>query len=257
MSYILEALKKAEHQREIGQVPRIDSEHEPALAGWSSRWVVVVVLVLLVNAGLLVVLFWPGGSADVSRQVAGSQALSPETRAMPAPETQHTDRPAAVANLPAVTNVPYRRENAVETRRATVPPQAPVIAPRQPVVQAVPITPAPAASESVLASESVAPAPVPARAMPAAPPPVPAPVEPARDLPVWPQVPTHIFQRIKGGLRLDVHVYSDSPQDRFVLINLQKYHEGERLQEGPLLDEITAEGIVLSLQGQQFLVRAQ
>ncbi len=66
-----------------------------------------------------------------------------------------------------------------------------------------------------------------------------------------------IFQRLSGGLRLDVHVYSDKPRDRFVLINLQKYHEGEQLQEGPVLDEITVDGVVLSLQGQQFLVRSQ
>jgi len=79
----------------------------------------------------------------------------------------------------------------------------------------------------------------------------------SRELPVWPQVSTHIFQKLRGNLRLDVHVYSERPRDRFVLINLQKYREGERLQEGPVVDEITAEGVVLSLQGEKFLVRAQ
>ena len=88
----------------------------------------------------------------------------------------------------------------------------------------------------------------------------PAPVAAAPDvsgLPVWPQVPAAIFQRLQDGLRLDVHVYSERVADRFVLINLQKYREGERLQEGPVLDAITPEGAVLSVQGSRFLLRAQ
>jgi general secretion pathway protein B len=76
-------------------------------------------------------------------------------------------------------------------------------------------------------------------------------------LPVWPQIPGHLFQQFKGGIRLDVHVYSDAPQDRFVLVNMQKYRAGDQLQEGPLLDEITLEGVILSFQGQQFRVLAQ
>ena len=86
---------------------------------------------------------------------------------------------------------------------------------------------------------------------------LPAPVQYTENLPVWPQVPTGIFEQLHGNLRLDVHVFSEKPRDRFVLINLQKYHEGEQLQEEPVVDAITAEGVVLSMQGQQFLLRAQ
>ena len=79
MSYILEALKKAEHQREIGRVPHIDSEHEPAAVGLSPRWTTIVVLILLINAGLMVVLFWPDDATDVSGPVAMSPGVSPGT----------------------------------------------------------------------------------------------------------------------------------------------------------------------------------
>jgi len=230
MSYILEALKKAEHQREIGQVPRIDSEHEPAATGLSSRWGIIVVLVLLVNAGVLLVLFWPGSSTDLPEPVATLPHSSPGTRVNPRPDTRHSEY-AGVVQEPVVSRGVRLRPVASPPIR-TVPP--PHIAPPQ-------------------ASRHVG-------VMPAAPPansPAPAPVQHARDLPEWPRVPTHIFQQLHGNLRLDVHVYSEQPRDRFVLINLQKYHEGEQLQEGPVVDEITAEGVVLSLQGQQFLVRAQ
>lgn len=79
----------------------------------------------------------------------------------------------------------------------------------------------------------------------------------AAGLPVWPKVSSRILSALGGGLRLDVHVYAEAPADRFVLINLQKYHEGEQLQEGPVLDAITPEGVVLSYRGERFVVRAQ
>jgi general secretion pathway protein B len=62
---------------------------------------------------------------------------------------------------------------------------------------------------------------------------------------------------LNGSLRLDVHVFSEQPAERFVFVNMQKYREGERLQEGPQLDEITPDGVILSLGGQRFRVQAQ
>lgn len=55
-------------------------------------------------------------------------------------------------------------------------------------------------------------------------------------------------------LHLDIHVFNDMPADRFVFINMSKYREGERIEEGPLLSEITADGAVLVHQGVTFLL---
>lgn len=230
MSYILEALKKAEHDREIGRVPRIDSEHEPAASGLSSRWVVIVVLALLINAGLLVALFWPDG-----RQPENPQPLAAKPPAVSAPT-------ADPAGVPA-----YRSDWTVDHSLPAVPP-APVSAPpaavtQPPTVIAAPVVEPPAQAREVTVTPQQ---PVVTRS-----------AEAFENLPVWPQVPEYILQKLNRGLRLDVHVYSEKPEDRFVLVNLQKYREGEQLQEGPLLDAITPDGIVLSLQGQRFLVRAQ
>jgi len=228
MSYILEALKKAEHEREIGQVPRIGSEHEPATAGLSSRWVMVIVLVLLINAGLLLVLFWPDGSTGKMEPIAASgvqqsrrDVVTRHARLEAPPVPPVIQPPAAVAP--------------VEIEAAVSPPARVPVAPPPVVAPAPPVQPAPAP-----APEAVA-----------------VPPQQTESLPVWPQIPESIFRKLNGGLRLDVHVYSDQPEDRFVLINLQKYREGEQLQEGPLLDAITSDGVILSLQGQRFLVRAQ
>lgn len=58
-------------------------------------------------------------------------------------------------------------------------------------------------------------------------------------------------------LHLDVHVYSSTPAERFVFINMRKYTEGQSLNEGPLLEHITPDGAILSHAGRRFLLPRQ
>ena len=58
-------------------------------------------------------------------------------------------------------------------------------------------------------------------------------------------------------LHLDVHVYATKPADRFVYINMRKYHEGNTLQEGPVLERIRRDGVVLNYQGVRFVLPRQ
>ncbi len=45
---------------------------------------------------------------------------------------------------------------------------------------------------------------------------------------------------------VNVHVFDDDPLRRFVLINMNKYKEGDRIaSNGPLIEEITSEGVVI------------
>lgn len=45
---------------------------------------------------------------------------------------------------------------------------------------------------------------------------------------------------------VNVHVFDDDPARRFVLINMDKYKEGDRIaNNGPLVQEITAKGVVV------------
>lgn len=55
-------------------------------------------------------------------------------------------------------------------------------------------------------------------------------------------------------LHVDIHVYSDIAEDRFVFINMNKHNEGSRLAEGPLVEEITPDGVVLKQNGLSFLL---
>ncbi|MEP6548814.1 MAG: general secretion pathway protein GspB [Gammaproteobacteria bacterium] len=58
-------------------------------------------------------------------------------------------------------------------------------------------------------------------------------------------------------LHLDVHVYATRPADRFVYINMRKYHEGATLQEGPAVERIRRDGVVLNYQGLRFILPRQ
>jgi general secretion pathway protein B len=58
-------------------------------------------------------------------------------------------------------------------------------------------------------------------------------------------------------MHLDVHVYATRPPDRFVYVNMRKYHEGATLAEGPTVERIRRDGVVLNYQGLRFLLPRQ
>jgi len=65
--------------------------------------------------------------------------------------------------------------------------------------------------------------------------------------------------RLSGALQitdlhLDIHVYSDVPEERFVFINMVKHREQSQLDEGPVVSEITPDGVVLVYEGMTFLL---
>ena len=58
-------------------------------------------------------------------------------------------------------------------------------------------------------------------------------------------------------LNLDLHVYADVPAQRFVVLNGQRLHEGSHLREGPVLERITPDGVVLDYRGTRFRLPRQ
>ncbi len=237
MSYILEALKKVEQERAIGQVPGIASGHEQAHRTGFNRWLWVVIGVLALNALLLVVVLWPRPDIRTDHRPVGylSDAITPEIpdSSVPTPQPGAPATNAVKPVLPAKTVMTGKNK----------PPAA---------LRPLPALPEPAPAADVKAPLTGFSVPdITAKSRTA------GPVPPNNNLPVWPQVSSQLFQQINSGLHLDVHVYSELPQDRFVLINMQKYHEGEQLQEGPLVDEITLNDVILSYRGQRFRVQSQ
>ena len=75
-------------------------------------------------------------------------------------------------------------------------------------------------------------------------------------------IPTIDQLRLDGSLQLaelhlDIHVYSEDPAGRFVFINMVKHREKSRIAEGPIVNEITLDGVILSYQGRDFLLPRQ
>lgn len=70
-----------------------------------------------------------------------------------------------------------------------------------------------------------------------------------------------MFQEVRANgavtlpdLHLDIHVYSDIPANRFVFINMSKQRENSQLPEGPTVEQITPIGVVLEYRGTSFLL---
>lgn len=55
-------------------------------------------------------------------------------------------------------------------------------------------------------------------------------------------------------LTVDLHVFTADPAKRAVFINGRRYTQGSRIAEGPLVEEITPEGAMLSYRGRRFLL---
>jgi hypothetical protein len=51
---------------------------------------------------------------------------------------------------------------------------------------------------------------------------------------------------------MNVHVYNSDPQQRFVYINGRKLGEGQKSSEGIHLEQVVADGAVLSYDGERF-----
>jgi general secretion pathway protein B len=233
MSYILEALKKADREREIGAVPDLATPHEAERPrSRVNPWLWVVVALLGVNAAVLVILL-----PDRATERAGPPAVTQR------PLQRQADPSGAVAASP---------------RQSGEAPSAPAPAaalPETPVLQDS--QPGTSGGESVLLPEPAElPRPTPSPAVEAAEAARMNRVSSAPDpagLPNLYELPQALRSRLELP-RIDVHVYSDQPGRRYILVNLEKYREGETLPGGLVLEEILPDGMVLSSGGERFRV---
>ena len=248
MSYILDALRKADQDRAIGNVPDLESVHEtgsPVRRNY--RWVWILVVLLVFNGALMAMLMLVDDGV-------------PEHATVDAADAGLADE-AAKSAVPAVSSRPARQSSS-----SYQPPKAaPVLPESRPVAKNSYRPPArkpvSQAAETGKVIVATAPDPVPevdpvhAPARPTAP--KAAKTRPARTsggLPDWDELPLE-FRSGFDAPHMDVHVYDTNPQRRFILVNLRKYREGDRLESGAVLEKINLEGIQLSYQGKQFLYR--
>jgi general secretion pathway protein B len=230
VSFILDALRKSEHERQRSATPGLS--HVPLatprreLPGW-------VLLVIGVLAAAVLVL-------------GGAWWQSQRSRSGPAPSSQ-TVVPAPVASTPPTAAAP------APVAAPTIATPPPAAAPATVAIGAPPVQPPAvvvAAATSARDSDSAAALDVRTQSLASA---ASVPKRPAPTGPTLPSAAALLAQGIDvPPLKLELHAYSDKPAERFVFINGRKYKEGERLTEGPEVVTIEPNGVVLSQRGQRF-----
>jgi general secretion pathway protein B len=214
MSFILDALRKSEIERQRQNGPSVA---EFPLAREDRRLPLALLAIgFLLAVNLAVVLFFLLREApEPAAQAAPAIAQPTPPAAAPASAT-----PDAGSDLQAQlgpTAAPEEEPPAVYYELpATLPPDAP-----DPTLLPDP----PGAGPSVTYSDP------PAEAA--------APIAAAGDLP---------------QLTVDLHVFTDDPGKRAVFINGRRYTQGAKIAEGPVIEEITRDGAVLSWRGRRFLL---
>jgi len=227
MSYILDALRRADSERERGGVPGLhtqpmaantDDEGETPSRGlrpW--QWVAIGLAI-----GLAAMLAW---------QAAGPESAAPELQATASPPA-----PVTLATAPAAAPAP-----ATAIAPAMAPAVAPSIAPTTgPVVAA-------AASPAIAPMRHAAAAPASAAAKAHTEAPAPTRVNSLAELPadVRGALPPLAF----GG-----SIYSDTPANRLLIVNGQLMREGDALGGNVTLEQIKPKAAVLNIRGQRYEV---
>lgn len=241
MSYILDALKKADAEREQGQVPGL---HTPAanadLAdGPQLRtpplWVMGLGAFLVLIA-LGAVWLWPRPVAVIATAPTQPQSLPAAPVAVPVP---------VPVPAPAPTPAPESRPEASATAN-----RAGEESPR-PTPEATPTPPPsrPPRAEPAITRPVVAPA---APRAPIHVDPAPAPT-PSNKVPTLAELPEDV-RRSLPSLSVSGAMYSDSPANRMLLINNRVFHEGDQPAAGLVLEEIRLKSAVFRYRGTRYAV---
>ena len=214
MSFILDALRKSETERQKAQVPGIGDAPMVVHQAHVPRW--TVGLIACLSIGLVVLgWFWLRNAGTGMDQ--GVAVSPPQATAGAATSSTTTTAPVAAMDSVAFP-IGEVRDLSEEARQGTVAPTA----------ADVENTPAPQATTPA-APEVLA-------------------------VPMLTLAQYRATGGALPELNLELHVYSPSQAERFVFINSSKYVEGQTLTEGPRLGAITQDGAVLIHQGRSLLL---
>jgi general secretion pathway protein B len=214
MSFILDALKKSEIERQRQSVPGLMDARSAVRRSRLPLWAAALGLLLGINLVVLALVLWNKSAPSAPAPRAPASAAPPAPAAAP-PATEHFS--------PLDSSPVYAPEIPVPAGEGA----------RKTAVHAV------RHSDPILSDASPK-----------------APDEPQEILPSISEINLTGAQALPE-LHLDVHVYATNPADRFVYINMRKYHEGAALPEGPLVERIRRDGVVLNYQGLRFILPRQ
>jgi general secretion pathway protein B len=253
MSYILDALKRADAERERGAVPGLHAQQNAALAAAPvarSRmrlWLITATVVTLsaIAAGLWL---WraPADEASLASvqlamvpPVVSTPAIAPV--ATPAPTPTPTAAPVATP-----TAVALPTPGSASTPAPAVAVQAPVATAPATAAVAVHRAEPKAAPPQPVAKATAGAKAATAAASPASSAPVAAPA-----VPLLGELPEDIRRQIPA-LVITGAVYSETPAQRLLLVNNQVLNQGSQAAPEVTLEEIRPKSSVFSFRGTRF-----
>jgi general secretion pathway protein B len=216
MSYILDALKKAERERGIKQVPTLMTEHAPRTVHRNRIGAVLGILVVCIAMVAWLLLHSqkatipPPQKSEFSSERPSGTTHTPEA---PAASIQH----AAPEKKPVES---ARRANQANAEGASIQPKA------EEEDNQIPET-----VRNRLRSNASSAAPVSAQSQPAS------------------------LQEALNKMTLSLLLFADTKAERMVFINGKKYAEGDYIDGIYLLESITLDGAILSYRGESALLR--
>jgi general secretion pathway protein B len=225
MSFILDALKKSEMERQQQSVPGLMDTRFVPRRRRLPVWGIALGVLLSVNVAVLSLLLVRRNAADIK-----------VPRPAAAPAAVDAAAPAARPFSPMDAAPEYAPEIPVAPAESAAPADTPAAA-EAPPPQAAATRPAHRGADPVLSEPDAS----------------------ADDQEILPSINEISLTGAQAlpEIHLDVHVYSTKPAERFVYINMRKYHEGGRLQEGPIVERIRRDGVVLNYQGLRFVLPRQ
>jgi general secretion pathway protein B len=223
MSFILDALRKSEQERQRNEQPGIASVRYQQRVSNRAVWIPLVIVLVVINISLLLFLLLKDNTPPLEADV------------------QPTMQPGVVGQAPAVVASRRQQQPGPEIPTSSAAGNRRLADELAPEIQTAAATSQTAATPTPDRTKST-----PAKKSPANP-------ENYGNLPTLTELLLAGSIDLKP-LHVDIHVYSAQPAERFVFVNTTKYREGDSMSEGPILREITEEGVVLSYQGREFIV---
>lgn len=220
MSYILDALRKSQQQRELGSVPRLSTaQHLPLAAPGRAVPLWGIAAVGLAATALAIALYGALRAAPPAPPppvaAAAPAVVEPAPVRLPPRPTAEEYRPLATVHPSAREDLEYYEDYPVVTRTRPEPR----------VRYATPSPSVPALSADTY-----------------------------DEVPLFDQLPANARRGIPEYV-LNIHVYSDNPPSRFVYVNGVMYREGDATGEGGLVEAITPTGVVVMHGSQEFRLK--
>jgi general secretion pathway protein B len=248
MSFILDALKKSENERQRQVGPSLADVQVGQRRINKPWWAVAVGALLVVNLGVLIVVLMRDGDARSNTPQAAAENSTADTSATDARAGTQVPLPASASRMPRgnpTLNAPTGSARSLADEAGSG--EAGVVLDSDPQLSAAANVPEGPPLVRPINAPAVAPAMIQPQAQ----------AQTASEEMLPTQMDLAAGGTVLPEMHLDIHVYSARPTDRFVFVNMQKYTEGQALKEGPTLERITTEGAVLNHRGMRFLLPRQ